>query len=122
LELAPCIADPACLAGASGRVVLWVEVEDDPGAVQRLERDDLARVARETEIRGGLAFLDHRRESLATVQPPAISGLSTLALAAYTETWPSEPGPNGSRVQSAHRSRNVSPASRAMRSISGGQA
>src|SRR5262249_17934164 len=51
--------DPARLGRAAGRVVLGIEVENDRLAAQVGELDGAAVVARELEVRCGLAFLDH---------------------------------------------------------------
>lgn len=59
LELAPRVADAARLAGAAGRVVAGVEVEDDRRSAQRGKGDVFAGVASEGEGRSRFSFRDH---------------------------------------------------------------
>jgi hypothetical protein len=59
LELAPRVADVACLLRAPRCVVLGIEVEDDRLPTQVRKLDALTRVRRKLEVGRRLAFLDH---------------------------------------------------------------
>ena len=58
-RIPPDVPDPAGLGGASRRVVLGIEVEDDGRASEGGQGDRLARVRREREVGRRPTFLDH---------------------------------------------------------------
>ena len=53
------VTELAGLGGATRRIVLGIEVEDDRPAAEVGQLDGLAGVTFQLELRGGLAFFDH---------------------------------------------------------------
>jgi hypothetical protein len=93
--------------------------------LEAIKRTVEAGTARPTPLVAGTTTTPSRRARRATTAElgDRSSGASTAGYAAFsqTETWLLLSLVKGSRFQSLHRSRNVRPASRAMRSSSEGQ-